>query len=173
MSHAQDGVADLHGNVPDRSGVVLLLVDVINDLDFPQNESLLREALPLARRILKLKQRCDAAGIPTVYVNDNRGKWRSDVREVLQQVQREGAPGREFAKMLEPAPDDYVVLKPKHSAFFATGRHHHQRVRDDLGRRHFRSRLSLVRPVRLRRGAHTGSAVESAQVDGREFRGEY
>jgi len=29
---------DLHGNAPDRSAVVLLVVDVINDLNFPQNE---------------------------------------------------------------------------------------------------------------------------------------
>ena len=31
--------ADLHGNAPDKSDVVLLLIDVINDLDFPEGRS--------------------------------------------------------------------------------------------------------------------------------------
>ena len=28
--------ADLHGNAPDKSEVALIIVDVINDLDFPE-----------------------------------------------------------------------------------------------------------------------------------------
>jgi nicotinamidase-related amidase len=27
---------DLHGNAPDKAGVALLLIDVINDLEFPE-----------------------------------------------------------------------------------------------------------------------------------------
>ena len=34
---------DLHGNVPENSAVVLLLIDVINDLDFDGSEALLRQ----------------------------------------------------------------------------------------------------------------------------------
>jgi len=30
---------DLHGNVPDKSTVALLLIDVINDLEFANNQS--------------------------------------------------------------------------------------------------------------------------------------
>jgi nicotinamidase-related amidase len=57
---------DLHGNAPDRSRVVLLLIDVINDLDFPDNEKLVRESEKLSSRIAKLKNRCRLAGIPTI-----------------------------------------------------------------------------------------------------------
>lgn len=32
---------DLHGNVPDESKVVLVLIDVINDLEFEEGEQLL------------------------------------------------------------------------------------------------------------------------------------
>lgn len=120
MSQPHGGSDDLHGNVPDRSGAVLLLVDVINDLDFPQNEGLLKEAIPLGRRIRALKTRCAAAGIPAIYVNDNRGKWRSDMRQVLEWAQRDESPGRDFARYVLPEPEDYIVLKPKHSSFFAT-----------------------------------------------------
>jgi nicotinamidase-related amidase len=31
----------LHGNAPDKSAVALLLIDVINDFDFPEAEQLL------------------------------------------------------------------------------------------------------------------------------------
>ena len=111
---------DLHGNAPDRSEVVLLLVDVINDLNFPQNEELLREIPKLSACIAKLKERCKQAGIPTIYVNDNFGKWRSDFSEVVRNCLRADAQGRSMVEALLPEQQDYVVLKPKHSAFYAT-----------------------------------------------------
>jgi nicotinamidase-related amidase len=120
MSSSRHDSDDLHGNVPDQCGVVLLLVDVINDLDFPDNEELVAQSVELAKRIRALKLRCRQAGIPAIYANDNRGKWRSDAQKVIAEVQREGAPGREFARMLAPEPDDYIVLKPKHSIFLAS-----------------------------------------------------
>ena len=39
---------DLHGNAPDKAEVALLLIDVINDLEFPEGDQLLRHALPMA-----------------------------------------------------------------------------------------------------------------------------
>ncbi|MDB6153365.1 MAG: isochorismatase hydrolase, partial [Chthoniobacteraceae bacterium] len=59
---------------PERSELVLLLVDVINDLDFPEGQKLLRFALPAARRIAALKKRLSKRGIPAIYVNDNFGR---------------------------------------------------------------------------------------------------
>ena len=69
---------DLHGNVPDSCSVVLLLVDVINDLDFPHNSALLKAVPALGSNISRLKSRCRALGIPAIYANDNRGRWRSE-----------------------------------------------------------------------------------------------
>lgn len=111
---------DLHGNAPDCSEAVLLLVDVINDLDFPQNEKLVRDSPKLSAAIASLKQRCKQAGIPTIYVNDNFGKWRSEFSEVVRHCLRPEAPGRGMVEALLPEQQDYVVLKPKHSAFYAT-----------------------------------------------------
>jgi len=48
--------SDLHGNAPDNSTVALLLVDVINDFEFPGGAQLLRHALPAAPRIDPLDQ---------------------------------------------------------------------------------------------------------------------
>ena len=110
----------LDGNTPDRSNAVLILVDVINALDFPGNEEIVRKSVPLAKAIGRLKVRCKRAGIPAVYVNDNYGKWRSDFSAVLRHSLADGSPGREMVQLLVPDPDDYIILKPKHSAFYAT-----------------------------------------------------
>lgn len=112
--------SDLHGNAPDSWPVALLLIDVINDLEFEGGEKLLRHALPAARRIAAFKKRCMDAGIPAIYVNDNFGKWRSDFKKLISHCLNDNTRGREIVELLEPAGDDYFVLKPKHSGFYST-----------------------------------------------------
>jgi nicotinamidase-related amidase len=112
--------ADLHGSAPDKSDTALLLIDVINDLDFPEANQLLRYARPMARKILRLKERAKKAGVPVIYVNDNFGRWRSDFRRQVVHCLREKSRGREIVSLLQPQEDDYFVLKPKHSGFFST-----------------------------------------------------
>ena len=108
---------DPHGVAPETLKTVLLLVDVINDFDFPQGEKLLRFALPAARRIAALKTRLRKRGIPTIYVNDNFGRWQSEFKKQVERCISEAAPGAEVARLLIPREDDYFVLKPKHSGF--------------------------------------------------------
>ena len=111
---------DLHGNVPDDAAVALLLIDVINDLDFDTGRELLRHALPAAERLAALKRRAKESGVPVVYVNDNFGRWQSDFKKLLEHCLDEEATGRPVAELLKPEEDDYFVLKPKHSGFFST-----------------------------------------------------
>ena len=111
---------DLHGNAPDHAATVLLLIDVINDLEFEGGEALLAQALPMAERLAALKSRLRAAGVPAVYVNDNFGRWRSDFRTLLEHCRHDGVRGRPLVERLLPEPEDYFVLKPKHSGFFST-----------------------------------------------------
>jgi nicotinamidase-related amidase len=111
---------DLHGSAPDKNPVALLLVDVINPLDFPEADQLLRYVPALAATLADLKRRARAAGVPVIYANDNFGRWRSDLGAVLERCLEAGCNGRELAERLRPEADDYFVLKPKHSAFFAT-----------------------------------------------------
>jgi nicotinamidase-related amidase len=106
---------DLHGNAPDDSPVALLVIDMINAFDFEGADRMLPRALAAARAIARLKERAHEARIPTVYVNDNFGRWRSDFHQILEHVL--DSPGREIARLLEPKPEDYFVLKPKHSGF--------------------------------------------------------
>lgn len=120
MSSFRRTSEDLHGNAPDRSRAALLIVDMINDLDFPANQELLRQSKALGRNIANLKSRCRQAGIPAIYINDNRGRWRSDFDEVIRFCTRPESLGREMVQQILPAAEDYLILKPKHSIFFAT-----------------------------------------------------
>ncbi len=111
---------DLHGNVPDKSSAALLLIDVINDLDFDDGERLLQHALPMARAIAALKQKAKSQGVPVIYVNDNFGRWQSDLGKLLDHCLHDSCPGRPVVELLAPEDDDYFVLKPKHSGFYST-----------------------------------------------------
>ena len=112
--------ADPNGCAPQRAKVALLLIDVINDMDFPEGEHLKRHAEPAARRIAALKRRAKALGIPALYVNDNFGRWQSDFNKQVRRCLEDGVRGAPIARLLAPEEDDYFVLKPKHSGFFST-----------------------------------------------------
>lgn len=111
---------DLHGFVPDKSDVVLILIDMINDLEFEGGEQLLEYAIPVARNIAALKERARQAHIPVIYVNDNYGKWQSDLSKLVDHCLRENVRGKPVVELVAPEADDYFVLKPKHSGFFST-----------------------------------------------------
>lgn len=98
----------------------LLLIDVINDFDFPDADKLLRFALPAARHLARLKERLRAKGVHIIYVNDNFGHWQSDFREQIERCTAPRARGAEIARLLLPEKTDYFVLKPKHSGFYST-----------------------------------------------------
>jgi nicotinamidase-related amidase len=111
---------------PDRAitipvaGTALLLIDVINDLAFEGSAALVEQAEPMAKRLSALKRRAGAAGVPTLYINDNFGKWRSDFRKTVAHCTSRSSPGRRVSRRLRPSARDYFVLKPKHSGFFDT-----------------------------------------------------
>ena len=111
---------DLHGNTPDSSPVALLIIDMINDLEFPGGEDLLEPAITAAEKIAALKKRAKALKIPVLYTNDNFGRWRSDFKELVDHCLNDGVRGEKLAHLLRPEHDDYIVLKPKHSIFYAT-----------------------------------------------------
>src|SRR5215216_2773803 len=114
------GGHDLHGSAPDKSEAALLLIDVINDFDFPEGDQLLQLAVPVGKNIAELKKRAKSAGIPCVYVNENFGKWQSDFKKIVARCTADDAKGKDFVKQLVPEDDEYFVMKPKHSGFYST-----------------------------------------------------
>ena len=111
---------NLSGSAPDSHHTALLLIDVVNDFEFPRGDELLKQALPIAPRIAELKRRAASVGIPTVYVNENFGRWQSRFEQIVAECMREGSRGRPFVEQLLPSEQDYFVLKPKHSGFYQT-----------------------------------------------------
>ena len=111
-----EGDGDKVANAP----VALLLIDVMNDLEWEDGEKILPQALAMAERIAELKKRAKAAGIPAIYVNDNFGQWQSDFQRLVDHLLHGGVRGEPLARLLHPEKDDYFVLKPLHSGFYAT-----------------------------------------------------
>ena len=112
--------SDLHGNAPDAATTCLLIIDMINDFEFAEAEKLFPAVMQAAERIASLKKRATAARIPTIYVNDNFGRWRNDFRKLVEYCLTSPCKGQSIARLLRPDEKDYFVLKPKHSGFFAT-----------------------------------------------------
>jgi nicotinamidase-related amidase len=102
------------------SGTALLLIDVINDLAFDGSDTLIAQAESMAAPLARLKRRANAAGVPTIYINDNFGQWRSDFRRTVAHCTARSSPGHRVSRRLRPTARDYFVLKPKHSGFFDT-----------------------------------------------------
>ncbi len=94
---------DLHGNAPDKSDVVLILIDVISDFEFVGGDKLYKNALPMAQKLSALKKKAKKAGIPVVYVNDNFGKWQSDFKKLLAQVDTRSSTEINFAELSKAA----------------------------------------------------------------------
>ena len=85
----------LHGAAPDRSAVVMLVLDMVSDFAFKGGAEAARAALPIARRIARLAERARRGRVPVVFVNDNLGRWRSDfpaIRGIVRDPRRRAPP---------------------------------------------------------------------------------
>ncbi|MGN6270794.1 MAG: isochorismatase family cysteine hydrolase [Sphingomonas sp.] len=96
----------------------LLLIDVLNPLDFDGAERVREAALGIVEPLRRLRDAADAAGVPVLYVNDNYGAWHSDRAKLVEHVRQ--TPGGELVRQLEPRDSDYFVVKPQFSGFYAT-----------------------------------------------------
>lgn len=98
----------------------LLLVDVINPLTFPEARQMEPALRKMAGRLRDFKALLSKKGVACVYANDHYGAWRSDFQHVKDHCKELGGLSAWMANVLAPNPDDYVVLKPRHSAFYGT-----------------------------------------------------
>ena len=110
--------AEIEGPAP--GAAALLIIDMINDLDFEDGAALRPHAEAAADVIARLREAADALGTPVVYVNDNFGQWHSERSRLVAHCLRRDCQGRELARRLEPRADDYFVIKPQVSGFYAT-----------------------------------------------------
>jgi nicotinamidase-related amidase len=118
MNARAEDAAKISGPAP--GGVGLLIIDMINDLDFRGAEPLIAACNDIAERILALRAEADRLGVPTIYVNDNFGHWRSERSRIVEHAARPGSPGRDIVEMLSPRDRDFFVIKPRFSGFYAS-----------------------------------------------------
>jgi nicotinamidase-related amidase len=116
-SHDEDAA---HVKGPAAGGVGLLIIDMINALDFEGAEAIRPKAEAMVADLLELRARADALKVPVVYVNDNYGQWHSDKSRIVEACAELDKPGREVVRAIAPRPDDYFVIKPQVSGFYAT-----------------------------------------------------
>lgn len=103
-----------------RSPVVLLLVDFINPLTFDGAEQLAPAAVQAAKACVALRRRAREQGIQTIFANDNYGVWHSDFGDVWRTCRNGNPAAAAIARLLKPRREDFTILKPRHSAFYAT-----------------------------------------------------
>jgi nicotinamidase-related amidase len=118
MADRDEGAATIEGTAPGGAG--LLIVDMINDMAFEGAEAIRPKTEALTSTVLALRERADRLKVPVVYVNDNYGQWHSEKARIVEACSKEDSPGREMVRRIAPRPDDYFVIKPQVSGFYAT-----------------------------------------------------
>ena len=98
----------------------LLIVDMINDFAFEEAGTLLDRVEDIAEVIDRLRGKADQAGVPTVYVNDNYGQWHSERDKIIDYCRGRNERGRMIIDRLRPREQDYFIIKPQFSGFYAT-----------------------------------------------------
>jgi nicotinamidase-related amidase len=101
----------------------LLLIDLINTWGIADGARLMRRTHAGLAPIARLRAHAGRAGVPVVYVNDNFGQWRSDFKQVVAAARAAHGVAADIVAALAPGSDDYFVLKPRHSGFYATPLH--------------------------------------------------
>lgn len=117
MTQDEDA-ARIDGVAP--GGVGLLIIDMINAMDFPGAEAMRDKADQVASVILALRDEADRLRVPVIYVNDNYGQWHSDKSRIVEACEADDKPGRDMVRRIAPRDNDYFVIKPQFSGFYAT-----------------------------------------------------
>ena len=91
------------------------MIDVFDDFDHddagPLLASFQARGPTMARAIATARE----AGVPVIYVNDDRDRWDSDAPALVREAA--DGPGGEVVRRLLPGPRDHVLLKHRYSAF--------------------------------------------------------
>jgi nicotinamidase-related amidase len=106
------------GEAMKRAPAALLIIDMMNPLTFGSGPLLLAGMRRIAGPLSTLRERANSAGLPVIFINDNAGRWHSEKNHIVQRALAGGA--QDVAARLLPEPDDYFIIKPKHSGFYAT-----------------------------------------------------
>jgi len=112
------GAVAPYRDVP-RGNTALVILDMITEMDFAGAAPMRREVGEAAATIVKLREAADKARVPVIYVNDNFGEWHSERNRLVERALASGD-RHDFIAKLAPRDDDYFIIKPQFSGFYAT-----------------------------------------------------
>ena len=118
MAARDEDAVNIKAQAP--GGVGVLIVDMINDMAFEGAEDIRPAAEAAADVIVRLRGEADRLKTPVIYVNDNYGQWHSDKSKLVAAFSAPDCPGHAIVERIAPRADDYFVIKPQVSAFYAT-----------------------------------------------------
>ena len=103
-----------------RGGTALLILDLVSDYEYPKGAELLAAARRIAPFVARLRDRSRRHGSPVMYVNDTRDQWESDQSAFVGRCLDASPSVAKLITTILPAPEDFFMFKPRHSAFYAT-----------------------------------------------------
>lgn len=117
MTQDSQAAAEAPARDQERGAAALLIIDMINCFDFPGGDQLEPKAREAAAAIRRLRGSVERAGAAVIYVNDNFGEWHSEASRLVKRALDEGS---STTAVLQPERDDYFIIKPQFSGFYAT-----------------------------------------------------
>lgn len=102
----------------DDTRPALLIIDMINNFDFPHGSILAKKAHQIAKSIKSLKEQFHKQKLPVIFINDHYNLWQADLHKIIDYCRNENS--QPLFDQLLPEEDDYFLIKPKHSAFYGT-----------------------------------------------------
>jgi nicotinamidase-related amidase len=103
-----------------RGRAAVLALDLISDFDFPDGTVVRRALATRVGPIQRLLATARRQRVTVIYANDNLGTWRSDAPALIRHCLEQDSAGAEVIRPLLPDERDFIVLKPRHSAFYGS-----------------------------------------------------
>lgn len=100
------------------NNAAILAIDLLNTFDFDGGDKLKQAVADMVEPVTSLRRQAAEADVPVIFVNDNYGRWHDEPHQLVAHVA--AGKGGDLLDQLKPGPDDYFVIKPESSGFYAT-----------------------------------------------------
>src|SRR5213078_932855 len=91
------------------------VIDVLDAFDHDDAQALLDSFRARGEAMVRAIEMAREAGVPVIYVNDDRDRWDSDAPALAREAAR--GLGGDVIRQIAPRPGDRVLLKHRYSAF--------------------------------------------------------
>jgi|KBSMisStandDraft_5_1062788.scaffolds.fasta_scaffold445527_2 nicotinamidase-related amidase len=113
---ASPAFGPMNGRFEFDTADALVVIDVINDFEHEDGDRLLASFKERLTAMTEALASARAAGVPIIYVNDERSRWDSDAPALIRAA-LENKRGAGIVEHLAPHSGDRVLLKHRYSAF--------------------------------------------------------